>query len=194
MNNMNTSIINNMNNMNTSIMNNMNKNMNSKHVINISNKIDENNLDGLIYHSGKGFIVSFDYPYQSTDKHVLLVCNDIIIVSPVNYIYEKTNKKKCYVKKTKFLTIENSDMKLSYSKVVFGKKNIKIFYGKLLNEKLEYDLISNIIKKNECNILALDNLSDNLIDEIMKKQFNELNINTDFIIKNNKIVIGLNGY
>jgi hypothetical protein len=176
--------------MNTSIMNNTN----NKLVYDTNKQQSYDNLDGLIYQSGKGFIISFDYPYQSIDNHVLLVCNDIIIISPINYIYEKTNKKECYVKKTKFLTIENSDMKLSYSKVVFGKKNIKIFYGKLLNEKLEYDLISNIIKKNECNILALDNLSDNLIDEIMKKQFNELNINTDFIIKNNKIVIGLNGY
>ncbi len=158
----------------------------------INNEYD--NLDGLIYHSGKGFIVSFDYAYQSIDKHVLLLCNDIIVIPPINYIQQKKNKKECYVKKTKFLTIENSNMKLSYSKVVFGKKNIKIFFGKLLQEELEYELICNLIKKNKCNILVLDNLSNNLIDEIMKKQFNESKINTDFIIKNNKIIIGLNGY
>lgn len=154
-----------------------------------------NNLDGLIYHSSKGFIVSYDFAYQSINQHVLLLCdNDVLVISPINYIHQKLNKKDCFVKKTKNLKLLETNMQLTYSKVVFGKKNIKIFFGKLLQEGNEYELICNLIKKNKCNILAFDNLSDNLIDEIMKKQFDELNINTDFIIKNNKIIIGLNGY
>ena len=46
-----------------------------------------------------------------------------------------------------------------------------------------------LIKKNICAILILDNLTNGLVDEIMEKQFNELEINTDFIIRNNKIII-----
>ena len=151
--------------------------------------------DGLIYDS-KRFIVSFDYPHQSIKNHVLLLCNDnIVVIPPIKYIQQKTNKKKCFVKKLTFLTLLESNMTLCSANIVLGKKKIKIFFGKLLQEELEYELISNLIKKNACNILALDNLSDSLINEIMKKQFNEIvGVNTDFIIKNNKIIIGFNGY
>ena len=55
------------------------------------------NLDGLIYHSGKEFIVSYDYAYQSIDKHVFLLCKDVTVIPPVNYIHKKSDKKKCYV-------------------------------------------------------------------------------------------------
>jgi hypothetical protein len=161
-------------------------------IINYQSNCDE--FDGLIYHSGKEFIVSYDYAYQSIDKHVFLLCKDVTVIPPVNYIHKKSDKKKCYVKESINLTLLETNMVLSYSNVVFGKKNIKICFGKLLHEELEYQLICSLIKKNACNILALDNLSDNLINEIMKKQFNELDINTDFIIKDNKIIIGINGY
>jgi len=155
----------------------------------------QNIYDGLIYHSGRGFIVSYDYAHQSINQHVLLLCDkSVMVIPPINYIHQKSNKKQCFVNKSINLTLLETNMELCYSNVVFGKKNIKIFFGKLLHEDLEYELISTLIKKNACNILALDNLTDNLINEIMKKQFNELDINTDFIIKDNKIIIGLNGY
>jgi hypothetical protein len=160
----------------------------------MNNQSSCDEVDGLIYHSGKGFIVSYDYPHQSIDKHVLLLCDVVVVIPPVNYIHQQSTKIKCFVNESMKLTLLETNMELSYSNVVFGKKNIKIFFGKLLREELEYELISTLIKKNACNILALDNLSNNLINEIMEKQFNELDINTDFIIKDNKIIIGLNGY
>ena len=157
--------------------------------------INNNEFDGLIYHSGGGFIVSYDYAHQSINQHVLLLCDkSVMVIPPINYIHQKLNKKECFVNKSINLTLLETNMVLSYSNVVFGKKNIKICFGKLLHEELEYQLICSLIKKDACNILALDNLTDNLINEIMKKQFNELDINTDFIIKDNKIIIGLNGY
>jgi hypothetical protein len=179
------------NKMNTCDNNNKMNTCDNNEIIEI---INNQSTNGLIYHSGKDFIVSYDYPHQSIDKHVLLLCDDVVVIPPVNYIHQKSNKKQCFVNKSMKLTLLETNMKLSYSNVVFGKKNIKIFFGKLLQEEMEYQMICSLIKKDACNILALDNLTDNLINEIMKKQFNELDINTDFIIKDNKIIIGLNGY
>jgi hypothetical protein len=173
---------------------------NTENIMNIDYQItDSQNIcdefDGLIYHSGRGFIVSYDYAYHSVNQHVLLLCDkSVMVIPPINYIHQKLNKKECFVNKSINLTLLETNMELSYSNVVFGKKNIKILFGKLLHEEMEYQMICSLIKKDACNILALDNLTDNLINEIMKKQFNELDINTDFIIKDNKIIIGLNGY
>lgn len=159
--------------------------------------VEEKKIDDeMIYHSGKyKIIITNDVPYIDWNKHVLLVCPDsteITIITPIKYIHRKSSKiKKCFVKKSIVLTLLETNMELNSTDIVLGKKNIRICFGKLLQEEQEYQMISDLIKKNICDILILDNMSNNLSNKIMENQFNELIINTDFIIKNNKIIIEL---
>ena len=107
----------------------------------------------------------------------------------MKYIHQNNDKKKCIIKKSTILALLETNMEVCSTNVVFGKKNITIFFGKLIYEEQEYQMICTLIKKYTCDILVLDNLTNVLVDEIMKKQFNELEVNTDFIIRDNKIII-----
>jgi hypothetical protein len=166
---------------------------------NNSSSSSNNDNNELIYTSGKhDFIVTCDYAHINWDKHVLLVCpydknnqncTNVVVTPPMKYIHQTSDNKKCVVKKSKMLTLLETNMEVCSTNVVFGKKNITIFFGKLMYEEQEYQMISTLIKKYACNILVLDNLTNGLVDEIMKKQFNELEVNTDFIIRDNKIII-----
>lgn len=172
--------------------------MNNQYYNNNNDNNNDNN-NNLVYHSGKhDFIVTYNYAHINWDKHVLLICpfnennqecSKVVVTPPMKYIHHNSNKKKCSVKKSIMLTLLETNMELCSTNVIFGRKKITIFFGKLLYEEQEYQMISTLIKKYPCDILVLANLTNILVDEIMEKQFNELEVNTDFIIRDNKIII-----